>query len=186
MARELRATSSKWSKSRPSRSINYPAKAQGLKRRKYMRLVVNPVSSRSAYEPAEAEIVSYQRSEEALSEIETWDGYAPTPLRDLPALAARLGLGEVYYKDESGRLGQGSFKILGGAYAAELALREAMQDGVKPTLCCATDGNHGLGGLRRAQARLRQRRADARRRPQGQGRRDRGARRQADLDRRQL
>lgn len=108
-----------------------------------MRLVVNPVSSRSAYGPAEAEIVSYQRSEEALGEIETWEGYAPTPLRDLPALAARLGIGGIFYKDESGRLGQGSFKILGGAYAAELALREATVGGAKPTLCCATDGNHG-------------------------------------------
>lgn len=108
-----------------------------------MRLVVNPVASRSAYAPAEAEIVSYLHSEEALSEIETWEGYAPTPLRDLAGLASRLGLGEIIYKDESGRLGQGSFKVLGGAYAAELALREAMVDGVKPTLCCATDGNHG-------------------------------------------
>ena len=43
----------------------------------------------------------------------------PTPLRSLPALAARLGLGEVLVKDESRRWGVEAFKIAGVRYAVE-------------------------------------------------------------------
>ncbi len=32
-------------------------------------------------------------------------GYAPTPVHDLPAIAAELGLGRVLVKDESSRMG---------------------------------------------------------------------------------
>ncbi|WP_332767713.1 diaminopropionate ammonia-lyase [Phenylobacterium sp.] len=107
-----------------------------------MRLTMNSRAERGAYTSTEAEIVSLAAAEAARAEIATWPGYAPTPLLSLPALAAEFGVGEVLYKDESGRLGQGSFKVLGGAYAATLTLREL--DGAGPvTLCCATDGNHG-------------------------------------------
>ena len=53
----------------------------------------------------------------ARAEITAWPGYAPTPLRDLPALAAQAGVASVQVKDEAGRFGLGSFKALGGAYA---------------------------------------------------------------------
>ena len=43
--------------------------------------------------------------------------HAPTPLIALPALADRLGIDALHMKDESSRLGLGSFKALGGAYA---------------------------------------------------------------------
>ena len=43
--------------------------------------------------------------------------HRPTPLYALPALAARLGLGEVRIKDESQRFGFGAFKALGGVSA---------------------------------------------------------------------
>ncbi len=46
-----------------------------------------------------------------------------TPLRKLNELANILRLNAIYAKDESDRLGLGSFKALGGAYAvAELVL----------------------------------------------------------------
>jgi diaminopropionate ammonia-lyase len=49
-------------------------------------------------------------------------GFAPTPLRRLDVLAARLGIGELWAKDERVRWGLGSFKSLGGAFAVvELA-----------------------------------------------------------------
>lgn len=67
-------------------------------------------------------------------------GYRPTPLRELPAVAAELGLGAVSVKDESDRLGLPSFKVLGASWAAELALRE--RPGVH-TLVAASSGNHG-------------------------------------------
>jgi diaminopropionate ammonia-lyase len=40
-------------------------------------------------------------------------GYAPTPLHDIPALAAAMGVGAVLVKDESSRLGLPAFTIAG-------------------------------------------------------------------------
>ncbi len=86
-------------------------------------------------------------------------GYAPTPLISSPAMAARLGVGELWIKDESARLGLPAFKILGASYACYRALTArlgheprwesvgelaAALAPVRPlTLCTATDGNHG-------------------------------------------
>lgn len=44
-------------------------------------------------------------------------GYAPTTLGELPALAAELGVGRVFVKDESDRLSLPAFKILGASWA---------------------------------------------------------------------
>lgn len=49
-------------------------------------------------------------------------GYAPTPLVELPEIAAQLGVGRVFIKDESSRLGLPAFKILGASYAISRAL----------------------------------------------------------------
>jgi diaminopropionate ammonia-lyase len=99
----------------------------------------------------------------AKAEITAWDGYEPTPLHDLPALAREAPLGAIRLKDEATRFGLGSFKALGGAYAvawvlaAELA-RRGVASGARSadlasdryrhatqriTVTCATDGNHG-------------------------------------------
>lgn len=107
-----------------------------------MRLIVNPAASREDYAAAEADIVSRRLAEAARGEISTWPGYSPSPLRDLGQLEGDLEVGRILYKDESERFGQGSFKVLGGAYAAELRLR-SQAGAPPPTLCCATDGNHG-------------------------------------------
>ncbi|MFI1393565.1 diaminopropionate ammonia-lyase [Streptomyces sp. NPDC020681] len=68
--------------------------------------------------------------------------YAPTPLTELPALAAELGVGRVFVKDESSRLGLPAFKALGASWAVHrvLARRPA---GARLRLVTATDGNHG-------------------------------------------
>lgn len=98
----------------------------------------------------------------ARAAIEGWRGHAPTPLVALPALAAKLGISSLDYKDEAGRFGLGSFKALGGAYAVARLLRreigaklgraismEEVTERAHPeiaaeiTVCCATDGNHG-------------------------------------------
>jgi diaminopropionate ammonia-lyase len=107
-----------------------------------VRFALNPFAERSLYTAEEARVVSLESAARAREEIRRWPDYAVTPLRSLPGLAARLTLGEILYKDESTRLGRGSFKALGGAYAATLRLRS--YEGANPTLCCATDGNHGL------------------------------------------
>ena len=44
-------------------------------------------------------------------------GYRMSPLKGLSNLAAKLGLGGIWVKDESARLDLRSFKVLGGSYA---------------------------------------------------------------------
>jgi diaminopropionate ammonia-lyase len=67
-------------------------------------------------------------------------GYRPTPVHDLPATAAELGLAAVGLKDESDRFGLPAFKVLGASWAVERALRE--QPGLR-MLVAASAGNHG-------------------------------------------
>lgn len=69
-------------------------------------------------------------------------GYAPTPLTELPALAAELGVGRVFVKDESARLGLPAFKALGACWAVHRILAERPA-GTPLELVTATDGNHG-------------------------------------------
>ncbi|NUW41295.1 diaminopropionate ammonia-lyase [Nonomuraea rhodomycinica] len=81
-------------------------------------------------------------------------GYAPTPLAELPALAAELSVGRVFVKDESSRLGLPAFKALGASWAVHRALAERAPDGdgrgAAVTLVTATDGNHGRAVARTA------------------------------------
>lgn len=107
-----------------------------------MRLLINANADTGPYTNEEGAAVSLEAAERARREISTWPGYVPSPLIELKDLAAELGISRLYYKDESARLGQDSFKALGGAYAAALKLRQFGQGG-RVTLCCATDGNHG-------------------------------------------
>lgn len=48
---------------------------------------------------------------------ESFPQYSVTPLAKLDHMAARLGLKEVYVKDESYRFGLNAFKVLGGSFA---------------------------------------------------------------------
>lgn len=107
-----------------------------------MRVVVNPLAERGPRAPEETSATCRSKAEAARREIAQWPGYVVTPLLELDDLAAELGLGKVLFKDESQRLGLGSFKSLGGAYAAELMLQRHRGD-APVTLVCATDGNHG-------------------------------------------
>ncbi|WP_329790854.1 pyridoxal-phosphate dependent enzyme [Lentzea sp. DG1S-22] len=77
-------------------------------------------------------------------------GYAPTPLTELPALAAELGIGRLFVKDESSRLGLPAFKALGASWAVHRVLRGRTG---QVTLTTATDGNHGRAVARMARLR---------------------------------
>lgn len=90
-------------------------------------------------------------------------GYQMSPLKALPNLAAHLGLGGIWVKDESVRLNLSSFKVLGGSYAIYQLLRQrlgrpddelsfadltggALREQLGPLVfAAATDGNHGRG-----------------------------------------
>lgn len=94
-------------------------------------------------------------------------GYAPTPMRDAPNTAKRLGVGRVSVKDESSRFGMPAFKILGASYAVYRAFNRHLQredtvwrsldewrSALAPLppvrLATATDGNHGRAVARMA------------------------------------
>jgi diaminopropionate ammonia-lyase len=117
-------------------------------------------AARSAY--GFAHILSLADATRAFDEIRQWQGYAPTPLRDLSGLATRVGVQRVLYKDEAFRFGLGSFKALGGAYAVAQLLQQLLSRRLRRsvssseltdpqhtqcirdvTVACASDGNHG-------------------------------------------
>jgi diaminopropionate ammonia-lyase len=70
----------------------------------------------------------------------------PTPLRRLGGLASRLGLAELFVKDESNRFELPAFKILGTRYA----VARLLDRGMVGDLACATAGNHGRAVARAA------------------------------------
>lgn len=93
-------------------------------------------------------------------------GYAPTPLFNVPGLAARFGLGRLLVKSETHRLGLPAFKMLGASWASYRALVqhighepqwttvEELAAALRPlrpfALAAATDGNHGRAVARMA------------------------------------
>jgi diaminopropionate ammonia-lyase len=93
-------------------------------------------------------------------------GYAPTPLTEAPGLAAEIGAGRLFVKDESARFDLRAFKFLGASWAGFLAVARrsgyagpASLDGLRAhlatadsglALVTATDGNHGRAVARTA------------------------------------
>ncbi|MDG4882966.1 diaminopropionate ammonia-lyase [Mesorhizobium sp. WSM4884] len=111
---------------------------------------------------ADAESLGTTGGARAEHYLKARDNHAETPLHALPALADELGIAALHVKDEGQRLGLGSFKALGGAYAViRLVLEEAgkwlgrdvdvseindaevRQIASSMIFVCATDGNHG-------------------------------------------
>ena len=70
--------------------------------------------------------------------------HTPTPLYALPALAERLGLGEIRVKDESQRFGFGAFKALGGVIAVYNVLSGAVGEAYQAsaTFADVMNGEH--------------------------------------------
>ena len=125
---------------------------------------------RKPLETVDAETLGLVAADEVERLLRLRDNHRETPLLSLPALAVELGLGAIDVKDESLRLGLGSFKALGGSYAViRLVLEEAMRRLARPvdiaelntpevrsiaaglTFTCATDGNHGRSVAQGAQ-----------------------------------
>ena len=115
-------------------------------------------------EPGDAAttVLSPRDFSRAVTEITSWPGYTETPLASLDTLAQQLGVGAIHYKHEGPRFGLGSFKALGGSYAAMRVLQRVLSEQLghevtlegisagkhrdacaKITLVSATDGNHG-------------------------------------------
>ncbi|KIC38357.1 diaminopropionate ammonia-lyase [Leisingera sp. ANG-M7] len=117
----------------------------------------NPNTVEAAYS-----VLSEQDFANAQAEITAWEGYEATPLVSLAGLAGQIGVGRIDYKHEGPRFGLGSFKALGGSYAALRVLQrelskqlgrdvslEEIRNGAHKDACAgitlvsATDGNHG-------------------------------------------
>jgi diaminopropionate ammonia-lyase len=111
---------------------------------------------------ADAATLAREQADEVERFLTFRKNHTATPLRSLPALANDLVVGSIHVKDESHRLGLGSFKALGGSYAVvRLLLEEASSKLGRSvdvseidtlvvreiarglTVGCATDGNHG-------------------------------------------
>lgn len=95
--------------------------------------------------------------------VKTQEDYNPTPLVSLDCLSKKLGVGKIYIKDESKRMGLNAFKGVGVFYGTirvickelnldiekltytdfiESPIREQVK---KFTFVAVTDGNHGKG-----------------------------------------
>jgi diaminopropionate ammonia-lyase len=127
------------------------------------RVARNPGALRGSYPTKLNAIISLHGHRAARSVIDTWPGYAPTPLYELPRTAEELGVRRLWIKDESPRFGLGAFKSIGGAYAVYQLLagqilagqpaadvsaaaflrgaHRARTSGI--TVACASAGNHG-------------------------------------------
>ena len=108
-------------------------------------------------------LMAKDKIEEVRGFHSTFPQYSVTPLANLKGMAARLGLGGLFVKDESYRFGLNAFKVLGGSFAmaryiagetgksiAEMTYEymtgeQLRKDFGQATFFTATDGNHGRG-----------------------------------------
>ncbi len=121
------------------------------------------------FNPYRKELPQWQgEAYDFLNATDVWDfhksleGYAPTPVVELPKIAEKLGLGAVFVKDESHRFGIKAFKALGASYAIYRFLKDQWETRFRTpftpayfknlgelnklgtfTFTAATDGNHG-------------------------------------------
>lgn len=88
--------------------------------------------------------VSEKAANEAYEFHKTLDEYSETPLVSQKSLAGRLGVSNIFTKDESKRFGLNAFKGLGASFAISQILSSP---DFKETdaFVTATDGNHGKG-----------------------------------------
>ncbi|MGW0201339.1 pyridoxal-phosphate dependent enzyme [Nonomuraea sp. NPDC003201] len=97
---------------------------------------LNP--ARAPYTAHDRALIGTEHARQARAHFARHPSYRPTPVRTIPDLA---GTEAVHVKDESGRMGLGSFKALGGAYAVHLL---AEHEGGGTPFVCASAGNHGI------------------------------------------
>lgn len=134
-----------------------------MKPEKPIEWIANPHARSGVPEGLTAEIFSKELPRRIRSFHREIPGYKMSPLKGLPFLAERLGLGGIWIKDESARLNLGSFKVLGGSYAIyqrikqrlgledqDIPLSQVMSGSLREQLgpvifAAATDGNHGRG-----------------------------------------
>lgn len=128
-----------------------------------VQLFANPnLDKTHVYSAFDLGVVGANAPEKVKAYLDHCFDYAPTPILALPGFAEKIGLSQVYLKDESQRFAIGSFKALGGIYAVMEVLRQQAEAKfgapIDPsrildknvltiakatTFVCASDGNHG-------------------------------------------
>jgi diaminopropionate ammonia-lyase len=126
-------------------------------------LAPNPrANRRQKFDRDQQFVVNPNGIPELSEELRECPRHTPTPLHDLPALAERLGVGQIRVKDESQRFGFGAFKALGGVIAVYNVLSGAVGEAYhfstnfadllkgqhreitsRFTFATASSGNHG-------------------------------------------
>ena len=124
--------------------------------------IANPRAATISRSPAVAKYFPAGISEKTRQFHAQIPAYHVTPLKSLNRLAALIGIGKLWVKDEADRLSLGSFKVLGGYYSiyqtimktlgnpegftfADLKQPEVREKVGNITFAAATDGNHGRG-----------------------------------------
>ncbi|TAJ82150.1 diaminopropionate ammonia-lyase [Reyranella sp.] len=126
-------------------------------------LAPNPRAKRNLeFGSAQQRVINPNGVPELCEDLRKCPAHKPTPLYELPALAERLGVGEIRVKDESQRFGFGAFKALGGviavynelsgaigeAYHSSASFEQVMQGQDRDitsqyVFATASSGNHG-------------------------------------------
>ncbi|KEI08555.1 diaminopropionate ammonia-lyase [Clostridium novyi] len=119
--------------------------------------------SRQEGKKASVDFLSIEELQKVKKFHESFDVYSKTPLAKLDNLAKKLGVSEIFVKDESYRFGLNAFKVLGGSYAIGKFIAKELGVDIKDinfeklrseetrkkigqiTFTTATDGNHGRG-----------------------------------------
>jgi diaminopropionate ammonia-lyase len=125
--------------------------------------IVNENARNTDTEKASVEFINSEVVEKVRNFHKSFPEYKVTPLQSLDELSKKLGVKNIWVKDESYRFGLNAFKVLGGSYAvgkylaeklnvdiSELSFEKLRSKEVKEklgdiTFVTATDGNHGRG-----------------------------------------
>ena len=108
-------------------------------------LAANPrAQERLAFGRDQQYVVNPNGVPELTDQLSACPAHKTTPLHSLPALAKRLGVGEVRIKDESQRFGFGAFKALGGVLGVYGELRSSVGEAYhrSPTFEEVMKGEH--------------------------------------------
>ena len=121
------------------------------------------INKMPASEDSKLGIMSLKNVRQARSFHKSFPQYSVTPLARLDGMAQRLGLANIFVKDESFRFGLNAFKVLGGSFAMARYIASEMKKDIsemtydyltserfreefgQATFFTATDGNHGRG-----------------------------------------
>mgnify|MGYP000580318049 CR=1 FL=1 len=91
------------------------------------------VNHMPASEDRQLEVMSLRNVAKASFFHNSFPQYTGTPLARLDGMAKYLGLGGLFVKDESYRLGLNAFKVLGGSFAMAKYIAQQMDRDVSET-----------------------------------------------------